>query len=205
MNHYQCVWIGPELIWNGELVRLTLEEPDTNGLPLGLLPLSAGAHERTFFLMLSSIYRVTGEGEKTPDGSSARALVTGTIYELHDLSVANPDEGAVVANSAARVVAKPRHMPKPPAGFEFRLLNPPGTNYGCEFDIIAGRYYPLPDHLSQADVDAAIKLYADELLMDGALELSEKDDIARRHCVLAGLLPPGIYPTVSRFRRPVEL
>lgn len=203
-NHYQCAWIGPELIWNGELVRVSLhnDEEEEKGLPSGQLPRSAGAKDRSFFLSISSIYRVAQDanGNQIP----ARAHASGTLYELQDLATVTSINGAA-GSSAMQIFENrpagqpaadnPTYMPTPPTGFAFRCINPPGTNYGCELDIIAGRYYPLPAGFSRAMVDEVIKQYQADLLVEEP-EYDEKVDLARRQCVLAGLLPPEIATTV---------
>lgn len=196
-NHYQCAWLGPELIWNGELVRMCLEDTEDTGLPAGLLPRSKGTDGRTFFLLISAICRVPGKSDVQGERAPGRAQVAGTLYELQDLAMveANGSSGA----GAIAPTPKPDYMPTPPPGYAFRLINPPGTNYTCVLDLVAGRYYPLPPHVTREDVNKALLKYADEMTVDEEVEMDKEAASMRWRCILAGLLPPVLCSGVRCF------
>ena len=185
------------MIWNGELVRLTLEDAGENGLPPGLLPRSTGANHRTFFLHISSIYRTNPKVDAQGVTILGRTFVSGTLYELEDLATIESVNGEAGSGAMSMFENRAAHMPTPPSGYAFRLLNPPGTNYVGAIDIVAGRYYPLPDGFSRANVAETIKSYEDKASGKDEVELNEKANLAQRRCMLAGLLPPEVFSSVS--------
>lgn len=202
-NLYHSLWWGAERIWTGEIVRFLM--PDSEDSPSeARQEIVAIAGRRGRFLKIVALYK---------DSKASKAMVAGEEFELQDLEIERATEADLPLEAErysiidADVETKD-YMPVPPAGFAFRRvvyqlvegIRPKGQLH-TEIEHIAGRYYPLPDHLNH-------KAKIDELLT-GVMEMPEDEWLSKRdeplltregrsghsveedkrRVVLAGLLP----------------
>lgn len=175
--HYQSIYWGAERIWTGELVRVLV---DPRHLPEATYPLSPGAAGRALFCKISGVYK---------DEENVTGMITGALYELKDVSLLPVDTPSVPLNGS--------YMPIAPEGYIFHRITPEEEEVHIDIEFVAGRYYPLPSHLSTRQAcDQILKEYG-----EGREEEEEEEDGLnedQRRVALAGLLPAyRLYVRVS--------
>lgn len=218
--HYQSIYLGSELIWVNDFVRI-IHHPKSTLPPQHRV--SKNAENRSIFMKVFAISKHQGSG---------KVQFTGQLYELRTLSEAGDmkngsetgENGETLEGLAARDGAsngdssKPNlafnAVPLPPApdGFKFHRITPGESVIRQDLDYIAGRYYPLPKHLdSFSKINEILDTFPfgyvfEDVEIDGQVvgkqrvvrALTELDGIV---CV-AGLAPAGwLYIKVSMTSR----
>jgi hypothetical protein len=157
---------------------------DARHLPEGTSPLSPGASGRSLFCKISGVYK---------DEENVTGMITGALYELKDITLLSSSSDSTAAPLYGS------YMPAAPPGYTFNRITPAEEEIQIDIEFVAGRYYPLPPHLSTKAACDAVLREMGEGREEEEVEAEGLNEDQRR-VTLAGLLPAyRLYVRVSPF------
>lgn len=197
---YQSLWWGAEQIHSEELVRVLVTSDEVETISNAFMSNQMDQHG--LFLKLSSIFQQPAQEGVEPVLKMAGTLLgLEEAQEEEDKTVVKMGDGAAGANDTAVL-----NLPPPPSGFRWRRLTPEGQHVVYEIELLAGRWYPLPETLEgHPDRIAQVmeEYKALQLRASAAVELNEPADVNypqdQLALILAGVLPAKLkHAQVSR-------
>ncbi|GAA6015041.1 hypothetical protein JCM11491_001637 [Sporobolomyces phaffii] len=182
---YQSMYLGSELIWVNDFVRI-IHHRDAALPPRHYL--SKGSEDRSLFMQIQAIWK---------DQETKLVKLTGQVYELRDLLDNDVGAGSGTVGSMSMFEKTPTStasalhegaggglasrepepidetstppqssssafystpLPPAPEGFEFNRVTPGESQVTLELEYLAGRYYPLAKAInSRTKIDEILK------------------------------------------------